>query len=74
MTGAANDRYPLADQISGAFAQFARTGDPNHAGLPNWRPFTTRERPTLIFDTRTRIVNDPFGTEREAVADALAAS
>lgn len=74
MTGAGNNRYPLADQVSGAFAQFARTGDPNHAGLPNWRPFTTRERSTMIFDTRTRTVNNPFGTEREAVADALAAS
>ncbi|HMB74387.1 MAG TPA: carboxylesterase family protein [Gammaproteobacteria bacterium] len=74
MTGAGNDRYTLADQISGAFAEFARSGNPNHAGLPNWRPFSTRERPTMIFDTRTRIVNDPFGNEREAIAEALAAS
>ena len=74
MTGAGNDRYALADQVSGAFAQFARTGDPNHAGIPRWSPFDGRQRTTMVFDNATRSIDDPHGTEREALAEVLAAS
>jgi len=74
MTGAGNDRYALADQVSGAFAQFARTGDPNHDGIPQWAPFDARRRATMVFDTETRSVMDPHGAEREALAAVLASS
>jgi len=74
MTGAGNDRYALADQLSGAFAQFAKSGDPNHEGIPQWAPFDTRRRSTMVFDNETRIVMDPHGAERELLADVLAAS
>ena len=35
MTGAMQERYALAHRMSAAFAAFARTGNPNHADLPN---------------------------------------
>lgn len=68
MTGGGQDRYALADAVSGAFAAFARNGDPNHAGIPRWEPFDPERRATLIFDREPRLVADPYGAERRAIA------
>ena len=67
MTGGGQDRYALADRISGAFAEFARSGNPNHDGIPRWPAFDTSERATMVFDNDTRIETDPHGAERRAV-------
>jgi para-nitrobenzyl esterase len=69
MTGAGQERYALADKISTAFATFARTGDPNHAGLPRWPAFTSAERPTMLLDDECRVANDPHREERVALAE-----
>ena len=63
-TGA--ERYPLADKMSGAWAAFARTGNPNHKGIPKWEPFTERQRATMIWNNQCRAVNDPYRDERLA--------
>jgi len=69
MTGSGADRYPLQDKMSGAWAAFARTGNPNHKGLPNWPKFNTEQRATMIFDNQCKAVNDPHGEERLALAE-----
>jgi para-nitrobenzyl esterase len=74
MTGAGNERYALADKVSGAFAAFARTGNPNHEGIPRWTAFEPGQRSTMVFDNRTRIELDPHGTERAALTEVLAVS
>ena len=33
-------KHELADSMSEAWLAFARTGDPNHAGLPRWERYT----------------------------------
>ncbi len=68
MVGDGQDRYALADQMSAAWAAFARTGNPNHPGLPMWKPFTTGERATMVFDRECRLENDPYGDERRMLA------
>ena len=68
MIGGGQDRYALADAVSGAFAAFARSGDPNHAGIPRWAPFDARERATMIFNTEPQLVMDPHGAERRTRA------
>jgi para-nitrobenzyl esterase len=68
MTGTGEDRYPLQDKMSGAWAAFARSGDPNHKGLPKWPAFNTTQRATMIFDNECKAVNDPHGEERLALA------
>ena len=68
MTGTGLDRYALADKMSAAWAAFARTGNPNHKGLPNWPKFNPTQRATMIFNNECKVVNDPNGAERKALA------
>lgn len=58
----------VADKMSEAFIAFARTGDPNHRGLPRWTPYELERRATMIFDVETRMVDDPRGEERRLFA------
>jgi para-nitrobenzyl esterase len=67
MTGAMQDRYALAHKMSAAFASFARTGNPNHADLPNWPAFNTRSYPTMMFGNECKVLNDPNREERLAL-------
>jgi para-nitrobenzyl esterase len=67
MVGAEQNRYALQDRMSTAWAAFARTGNPNHKGLPNWPAFETKKRPTMVFDNTCKVVNDPAGAERVAL-------
>ncbi len=68
MTGSGADRYPLQDKMSGAWAAFARSGNPNHKGLPNWPAFKTDKRATMIFNNECKVMDDPHGAERVALA------
>ena len=67
MNGTGRDRYALATAMAEAWASFARSGNPNHPGLPNWPAFTTAQRATMVFNTESRVVNDPYGEERRAM-------
>ncbi|HTW66990.1 MAG TPA: carboxylesterase family protein [Bryobacteraceae bacterium] len=69
MTGTGADRYPLQERMSGAWAAFARTGNPNHKGLPHWPAFNTEQRATMIFDNQCKVVNDPHGPEFRALLE-----
>jgi para-nitrobenzyl esterase len=74
MTGTGGDRYELARQMSGAWAAFARTGNPNHTGIPHWAPWSPERWPTMVFDREVRAVDDPWGDERRAMAAARTAA
>jgi len=54
----------MADRMSDALLAFARTGDPNHAGLPRWTPYSLERRETMIMDLPPRMEDDPRGDER----------
>ena len=67
-------RYPeseqLSRQISGAWAAFARHGDPTHKGLPDWPRYSAADRATMIFKAdASRAVNDPDRERRIALMD-----
>jgi len=62
MTKGGPEVKALAAKTSDAWIQFARSGNPNHKGLPNWPAYTTDQRATMVFDTTSKVVNDP-GTE-----------
>jgi para-nitrobenzyl esterase len=67
MTGSGKDRYALASKVSAAWVAFARTGNPNHKGIPEWRPFDAERRATMIFGSDTRAADDPYREERLAL-------
>jgi para-nitrobenzyl esterase len=64
MTGSGKDRYELATRMSSAWVAFARTGDPNHSGLPKWAPYDNTRRATMIFNSECKLVDDPHGPEQ----------
>ncbi|MDP2212960.1 carboxylesterase/lipase family protein [Phenylobacterium sp.] len=58
----------LADQMSGAWAAFARTGAPAAPSLPAW-PLYDASRPALVFDEgECRIENDIRSEQRQLMA------
>lgn len=63
-TGIGAEAQRMADRMSDALLAFARNGDPNHAGLPEWQPYSLPKRETIVFDDDTRMENDPRGGER----------
>jgi para-nitrobenzyl esterase len=71
IVGNGADRQALADRISSAWVAFARSGNPNHAGLPRWDAFATAERPTMMLNTECRLARDPYRDERVALATAI---
>jgi para-nitrobenzyl esterase len=44
----------LSRQMQQAWTNFARSGDPNHAGLPEWETWSPATRSSMIFDTESR--------------------
>jgi para-nitrobenzyl esterase len=63
-TGGTPEARDLAAKVSQAWIQFARTGNPNHAGLPRWPAVSAQTLPTMIFDTRCEVKDDPDAAER----------
>ena len=68
LTGTGADRYPLQERMMDAWHAFMRSGDPNHNGLPQWKPYDAKHHPTMIFDNTCRLVNDPASEERIAIS------
>ncbi|CAD0300134.1 carboxylesterase/lipase family protein [Xanthomonas hortorum] len=69
-TGDGADAQRMAEQMSEALITFARSGDPNHRGLPRWRQYSLQQRETLLFDTPSRLDHDPRGGERKLYQQA----
>jgi para-nitrobenzyl esterase len=66
MTGNGAEAQHLAAQVSEAWLHFARTGNPNHAGIPSWPAFSAEKCPTMIFDSPCEMKNNPDTAERKA--------
>ncbi|MDR0851844.1 MAG: carboxylesterase family protein [Clostridiales Family XIII bacterium] len=48
----------LARQHQYAVYCFAKTGNPNHEGIPEWKPFTEESRFTMMIDQEWELVRD----------------
>lgn len=64
LTGDAPDRQTVANQMHHAWIAFAKTGNPNTEEIPDWPPYDLEDRPTMIFNTKSHVENDPYGDER----------
>ncbi len=71
MTGGGPEARALAARVSAAWVQFARTGNPNHGGLPPWPAFDAVKRSTMVFDNACSVKDDPDGEELKALAASM---
>lgn len=65
IVGTGPESVAMSNTMSDAFINFARDGDPNGGALPRWEPYTLPRRQTMVFDTTSRLEDDPRGAERE---------
>jgi para-nitrobenzyl esterase len=45
----------MEEQVSGAYVNFAKTGNPAHPSIPEWPAFTAATKATMIFDRQSRV-------------------
>jgi para-nitrobenzyl esterase len=62
--------FVLARQMSTAWVSFARTGNPNHSGMPHWPAYTADTRATMYFDTPSAVHNNPEGNGLSIIQQA----
>ena len=67
MTGGGEEARELAAKVSHAWIAFAKTGNPNHKGLPTWPLFNPLVGETMYFDKVSSIKNDPDKEFRKAL-------
>jgi len=61
----------LAKQMSQSWINFARTGNPNHDGLPTWPTYLSDRRAVMLFDQNCTVTNDLDAEERRLWAKLL---
>jgi para-nitrobenzyl esterase len=61
-------RAQMATAMSTIWTRFARTGNPNGAGIPAWPAYDSTRRATTILDTQYSVIDDPDPALREAAA------
>ena len=52
MTGGGEAAHLMAKQVSQAWVNFARSGNPNHSGIPHWKRFDESLKTTMVFDNQ----------------------
>jgi para-nitrobenzyl esterase len=67
-TGTGADARAASKAVQDSYVAFARTGNPNHAGLPLWPRYDLAKRSTMIFNVASRVENDPRRWQRELFA------
>jgi len=64
MVGPGPEPQRMADLMSSVWVAFARTGNPNTKGLPEWPAYTAENRSTMVFDTESHVVEKPYESIR----------
>ena len=63
--------HALAAKMSAAWMAFARYGDPSTPDLPPWPRYSTRLRPTMLFNDASRVASDPDRRPRLIMEEVL---
>ena len=57
----------ISEQVMDSWISFARSGSPNHEGIPEWPTYDIENRYTILFGSETKIEKDPLHNERLAI-------
>ena len=63
--GLAPSAARLSRRMQYAWIHFARSGDPGHDRLPEWKPYQRDSRATMLFGRDCRPENAPLDQERK---------
>ncbi|MGB3144461.1 MAG: carboxylesterase family protein [Maribacter sp.] len=55
MTGGGQEAHDLAEKMSGAWINFAKTGNPNYKNLPEWPAYNQQNTATMHFDLECKV-------------------
>ncbi len=69
-TGNSAGAQRVANAMSEALLAFARHGNPNHPGIPDWQQYAIDRRQTMLFDADCMLADDPRGGERRLYQQA----
>lgn len=59
LTGGGEGAEALSKQVQAAWINFAKTGNPNDASLPQWPAYCEANRSTMIFDAENSVESNP---------------
>ena len=55
MTGGSEEAHELASKMSQSWINFAKTGNPNHSGIPEWPVYKPENTATFHFDVKCQV-------------------
>jgi len=64
-TGDSGEARKLANKVALAWINFARTGNPNHSGLPAWPSFNDKPGSIMVFNNTCEVKIDPDNEARK---------
>ena len=70
MTGGGADARELSTKVSNAWINFARSGNPNHNGIPKWPAFEPNHGATMIFDKVCEARDAPDSEEMRVMVES----
>lgn len=66
-TGNGQELPAVRSRMMALWANFARNGQPQAADVPDWTPYNSSDRPTMLLGSDARLMQDPGGAERQAL-------
>jgi para-nitrobenzyl esterase len=57
VSGGGPEAYALADKVSQAWINFARTGNPNNTKLPNWPVYSRENGAAMLLNAKSEVRN-----------------
>jgi len=66
-TGGGKRPRALSEKMAKSFLNFARTGNPNGGGLPNWKPYTAEKGETMVLNDQSMLALDPDREARQSL-------
>jgi len=63
--GSGPEAETLSEQMMDSWLAFARAGDPNNDGTPEWPSYDGDRRATMVFGPQTHVEDAPYDEERQ---------